>query len=126
MHCIAQYGSAPADCQYHRVLESKLMKKDSQFTFRIPSDLKARLEEIALTEGRSVAQICVVLLQDGTETYKKRGAEFFAAVTFRRKREICELATCTRSKKSPERRGRNEVGAEVLLAIGDVLANEER
>jgi len=52
------------------------MKKDSQFTFRIPSDLKARLEEIATSEGRSVAQICVVLLQEGVETYKRKGSSF--------------------------------------------------
>jgi len=52
------------------------MKKDSQFTFRIPSDLKARLEEIALAEGRSVAQICVVLLHEGVEIYKKKGPVF--------------------------------------------------
>jgi hypothetical protein len=49
------------------------MKKDSQFTFRIPSDLKLRLEEIAASEGRSVAQVCVVLLQEGIESYKKKG-----------------------------------------------------
>jgi hypothetical protein len=49
------------------------MKKDSQLTFRIPSDLKARLEEIALSEGRSVAQVCVALLQEGIEIYKKKG-----------------------------------------------------
>jgi predicted HicB family RNase H-like nuclease len=58
------------------MLESKRMKKDSQFTFRIPSDLKVRLEEIALSEGRSVAQICIALLQEGVETYKKRGSPF--------------------------------------------------
>jgi len=58
------------------MLESNRMKKDSQFTFRIPSDLKARLEEIALSEGRSVAQVCVALLEEGTETYKKKGSAF--------------------------------------------------
>lgn len=52
------------------------MKKDSQFTFRVPSDLKVRLEEIALSEGRSVAQICVALLQEGIEIYKKKGPNF--------------------------------------------------
>jgi hypothetical protein len=52
------------------------MKKDSQFTFRIPSDLKARLEEIAISEGRSVAQICVVLLNEGIEAYKRKGSGF--------------------------------------------------
>ena len=58
------------------MLESERMKKDSQFTFRIPSDLKLRLEEIAISEGRSVAQICVALLQEGIETYKKKGPTF--------------------------------------------------
>ena len=58
------------------MLESNRMIKDSQFTFRIPSDLKARLEEIASAEGRSVAQICVALLQEGIETYKKKGPTF--------------------------------------------------
>lgn len=52
------------------------MKKDSQFTFRIPSDMKVRLEEIALSEGRSVAQICVALLQEGIENYRKKGPAF--------------------------------------------------
>jgi hypothetical protein len=52
------------------------MKKDSQFTFRIPLALKQRMEEIARSEGRSVAQICQAFLRAGTEIYKKKGAEF--------------------------------------------------
>jgi hypothetical protein len=50
------------------------MKIDSQFTFRIPSKLKDQLEEIALSEGRSVAQICVAFLQEGIEMYRKKGS----------------------------------------------------
>ena len=88
MQCSAQYGNAPADCQYLRVLEFERMKKDSQFTFRIPSDLKARLEEIALSEGRSVAQICVVLLQDGTETYKKKGPNLLQRLLSAQKKNL--------------------------------------
>ena len=52
------------------------MKKDSQFTFRIPSDLKERLEEIASSENRSVAQICVALLYEAIEISKKKGPSF--------------------------------------------------
>jgi hypothetical protein len=52
------------------------MKKDSQFTFRIPLDLKHQLEEIASSEGRSVAQICEAFLRAGTEGYKKKGFSF--------------------------------------------------
>ena len=64
------------------------MKKDSQFTFRIPSDLKARLEEIAISEGRSVAQICVVLLQEGVEAYKKKGPGFLHRLVSRKTHEV--------------------------------------
>ena len=52
------------------------MKKNSQITFRIPLDLKTRLEEIALSEGRSTAQICEAFLRAGTDSYKKKGGGF--------------------------------------------------
>lgn len=68
------------------MLEFEAMKKDSQFTFRIPSDLKVRLEEIALSEGRSVAQICIALLQEGIEIYKKKGPTFLQRLLSQQKR----------------------------------------
>ena len=52
------------------------MKKDSQLTFRIRSDLKKELETIAAREGRSVAQVCEAFLKAGSETYKKKGPGF--------------------------------------------------
>lgn len=52
------------------------MKKDTQFTFRIPSQLKSQLEAIAATEGRSVAQVCEAFLRAGSEAYKKKGSGF--------------------------------------------------
>jgi hypothetical protein len=52
------------------------MKKDTQFTFRMPTDLKKELEGIAAHEGRSAAQICEAFLRAGSETYKKQGAKF--------------------------------------------------
>jgi len=55
------------------------MKKDSQFTFRIPLVLKEKLEEIAKSEGRSVAQVCQAFLRAGIEGYKKRGVDFLRA-----------------------------------------------
>ncbi len=63
------------------------MKKDTQFTFRIPSNLKSNLEEIALTEGRSAAQICEVFLRAGIESYRKRGSSFLQRFLSRRKKE---------------------------------------
>jgi predicted DNA-binding protein len=52
------------------------MKKDMQFTFRIPTELKAKLQGIAAHEGRSMAQICEAFLRAGSESYKKEGAKF--------------------------------------------------
>jgi hypothetical protein len=52
------------------------MKKDSQLTFRIRSDLKKEIETIAAREGRSVAQVCEAFLKAGSESYKKKGSGF--------------------------------------------------
>jgi hypothetical protein len=52
------------------------MKKDTQLTFRIRSDLKKELEIIAAREGRSVAQVCEAFLKAGSESYKKKGSGF--------------------------------------------------
>jgi hypothetical protein len=52
------------------------MKKDTQLTFRIRSELKKELETIARREGRSVAQVCEAFLKAGSESYKKKGSGF--------------------------------------------------
>jgi len=52
------------------------MRKDTQLTFRIRSDLKKELETIAAREGRSVAQVCEAFLKAGSESYKKKGSSF--------------------------------------------------
>jgi Arc-like DNA binding domain len=61
------------------------MKKDTQFTFRIPSDLKNLLEDIAAREGRSVAQICEAFLKVGAETYRKEGSKLLGRFLSRSK-----------------------------------------
>jgi predicted DNA-binding protein len=66
------------------------MKKDTQFTLRIPSDLKSRLEEIASLEGRSVAQVCEAFLKAGTESYRKKGFSFLRSFLSRPKKESSE------------------------------------
>jgi len=63
------------------------MKKDTQFTFRIPSDLKGNLEEIASSESRSVAQICEAFLRAGMENYRKKGFSFFRRFLLREKKD---------------------------------------
>jgi hypothetical protein len=52
------------------------MKKDSQFTLRIPTELREDLQEIADTEGRSLAQVCDAFLRAGSEGYKKQGFKY--------------------------------------------------
>jgi hypothetical protein len=52
------------------------MKKDARLTFRIRSNLKKDVEEIAKREGHSVAQICEAFLFAGSEGYKKHGSKF--------------------------------------------------
>jgi hypothetical protein len=49
------------------------MVKDTRLSFRVPSNLKTLLEEIAASEGRSVAQVCEAFLKIGSENYKKEG-----------------------------------------------------
>jgi predicted transcriptional regulator len=66
------------------------MKKNSQFTFRIPSDLKIRLEEIASSEGRSTAQICEAFLRAGADSYKKKGSSFVKGFLTHQKKESAE------------------------------------
>ena len=50
--------------------------KDMRLTFRVHSDLKERLESVAASEGRSVAQICEAFLQAGLMRYEKEGTKY--------------------------------------------------
>jgi predicted HicB family RNase H-like nuclease len=52
------------------------MKKDTRLTFRVASNLKRDVEEIAAREGQSVARICEAFLAAGRESYKKHGNKF--------------------------------------------------
>jgi hypothetical protein len=63
------------------------MKKDTQFTFRMPTDLKKELEGIAADEGRSMAQICEAFLRAGSDRYKKEGAKILQRFLARAKQK---------------------------------------
>jgi hypothetical protein len=52
------------------------MKKNAPLAFRIPSELKKRLEQIANREVRSISQICEILLTIGAEAYGKEGSKY--------------------------------------------------
>jgi hypothetical protein len=51
------------------------MRKDTALSFRVPRRLKAELQKVALTEGRSLAQVCEALLGGGLEIYEAEGSK---------------------------------------------------
>jgi hypothetical protein len=53
-----------------------IMKKNAPLAFRISSELKKSLQQIADREARSISQICEILLTIGTETYGKEGSRY--------------------------------------------------
>jgi len=53
-----------------------IMKKNAPLAFRIPDELKKRLQQIAIREARSISQICEILLTIGTEAYGREGSKY--------------------------------------------------
>ena len=49
------------------------MKKDAPLAFRIPADLKKKLQRVSKQEARSLSQICELLLRIGVEEYERDG-----------------------------------------------------
>ena len=52
--------------------------KNASLNLRIRSELKDKLELVAASEGRSVAQICEAFLQAGLIGYEKEGARYIS------------------------------------------------
>ncbi len=52
------------------------MKKDERIGIRVPAALKQDLARVAVKEGRTLAQICEILLKAGISEYGKRGTKF--------------------------------------------------
>lgn len=50
--------------------------KDERIGVRIPREIKAALQSIAKREGRSLAQVCELLLKGGISEYEKEGPEY--------------------------------------------------
>ena len=49
------------------------MRKDESIGVRVPSELKEALSQIAKKEGRSLAQLCEILLWGGVAAYRDEG-----------------------------------------------------
>jgi hypothetical protein len=66
------------------------MKKDTALSFRVPRRLKAELEKVALSEGRSLSQVCEVLIAGGLDVYRREGSKFLQHLVSRQKKESSE------------------------------------
>ena len=60
------------------VLESQelMTAKDERIGFRVSSEIKVALSQIAKKEGRSLAQICELLLRGGISEYEREGSKY--------------------------------------------------
>jgi hypothetical protein len=50
--------------------------KDDHIGFRVSKELKTALQQIAGKEGRSLAQVCELLLRGGIQEYEKDGSRY--------------------------------------------------
>ena len=62
-----------------------VMKKDAPLAFRISTELKRNLQQIADREARSISQICELLLTIGSHAYQKEGPRYLQRVLDRQK-----------------------------------------
>jgi hypothetical protein len=53
--------------------------KNERIGFRVPGEVKVAPLQIAKKEGRSLAQVCELLLKGGIEGYEKEGSKYLAA-----------------------------------------------
>jgi hypothetical protein len=66
------------------------MRKETALSFRAPQRLKAELEKVALSEGRSLSQVCEALLAGGLEVYQKEGPKYLQRLLSRQKQDPSE------------------------------------
>jgi hypothetical protein len=58
------------------VLNTMTLMKETALSFRVSKSLKSALLEVAMKEGRSLAQVCEALLQSGLEAYRRGGSVY--------------------------------------------------
>ncbi len=66
------------------------MRKDAPIAFRIPAELKKRLQEVAKREARSLSQVCEILLRLGVDGYEKEGPKYVQRLLSREKKQSSE------------------------------------
>lgn len=66
------------------------MTKDQTIGIRVPAELKKALLQIATKEGRSLAQLCEILLRGAAAAYKDEGHAYLQSLLYRQKKEPSE------------------------------------
>ena len=66
------------------------MTKDETIGIRVPAELKKALIQIAKKEGRSLAQLCEILLSAAAASYKDEGPSYVQRLVHRQKKESSE------------------------------------
>jgi hypothetical protein len=64
-----------------------IMRKDDRIGVRVPAELKRVLIQIAKKEGRSLAQLCEILLRGGAKVYQDEGPKYLQRLLSRQKKE---------------------------------------
>jgi len=67
-----------------------IMTKDETIGIRVPAELKKTLIQIAKKEGRSLAQLCEILLRGAAVSYKDEGPAYLQRLLHRQKKESAE------------------------------------
>lgn len=71
----------------YRKMRDAFMRKDKTIGIRVPAELKKVLTQIAKKEGRSLAQLCEMLLKEGASMYKEEGPKYLQRVVSRQNKE---------------------------------------
>jgi hypothetical protein len=66
------------------------MTKDQRIGIRVTAELKKALLHIATKEGRSLAQLCEILLKGAAASYKEEGHAYLQRLLSRQKKEPTE------------------------------------
>jgi hypothetical protein len=62
-----------------------MSSKDERIGFRVSGEVKTALSQIAKREGRSLAQVCELLLKAGILEYEKEGSGYINKILVRSK-----------------------------------------
>jgi hypothetical protein len=63
------------------------MTKDQTIGIRVTAELKKALLQIATKEGRSLAQLCEILLRGAAASYKEEGHAYLQRLLSRQKKD---------------------------------------